>query len=126
MTRAGSLLTRGTFGRDNLSRREVRDRLELLIAHAQFRARLAGVVIDTPRIVTVGGLVRLARWLTQQQEPVEVQILANNDLQTVGPLLMRFVAVRDGEILFDSAEQSPQLVPPTGNNPPGETSSSRQ
>ncbi|MGD1938119.1 MAG: DUF3084 domain-containing protein [Cyanophyceae cyanobacterium] len=102
--RAGALLTRGTFGRDNLSRDEVRDRLELLIAQAQFRARLAGVVIDTPRIATVEGLVRLAVWLTEQRDPVEVQILANDDLQTVGPLWMRFVAVRDGEVLFDSAE----------------------
>ena len=69
--RAGALLTRGTFGRDNLSRDEVRDRLELLIAQAQFRARLAGVVIDTPRIATVEGLVRLAVWLTEQRDPVD-------------------------------------------------------
>ncbi|MEM9244801.1 MAG: DUF3084 domain-containing protein [Cyanobacteria bacterium P01_F01_bin.153] len=115
VTREGALLTRGTFGQDNLSREEVRDRLELLIAQAQFRARLAGVVIDTPRIVTVEGLVRLALWLTEQRDPVEVQILANGDLQTVGPLLMRFVAVRDGEILFDSAESGRSPTPPSRN-----------
>ncbi|MEM9770282.1 MAG: DUF3084 domain-containing protein [Cyanobacteria bacterium P01_D01_bin.73] len=129
VAKAGTLLTRGVFGQGDLDRRGVRDRLELLIAQAQFRARLAGVVIDTPRVVTVDGLVRLALWLVEQREPVEVQILANSDLQTVGPLVMRFVAVRDGEVLFDSAEPSPPpdsapSSPSPRRNPAGETEDS--
>lgn len=109
---AGDVLTGSIFGRDRLTRREVRDRLELLIAQAQFRARRAGMVLDTPQVLTVDGLVRLALWLEDQQNPIEVKVLAGQALQTAGPLLLRFVAVQGDRIIFDSA----------ANFTPGETS----
>ena len=106
----GTVLTGSTFGRAAATREEVRDRLELLIAQAQFRARRAGMVLDTPQVLTVDGLVRLALGLEKQRSPVEVRVLAAQDLQTAGPLWLRFVVVRDEVILFDSAAPPPAPV----------------
>ncbi|MEM1426343.1 MAG: DUF3084 domain-containing protein [Cyanobacteria bacterium P01_H01_bin.130] len=116
----GERLTGSTFGVDALKRREIRDRLELLIAQAQFRVSGAGMLVDTPQVLTVDGLVRLALWLERQTEPVEIQVRAARDLETIGPLWLRFLAVRNNQILFDSA--SPPRPSPSPEDAPSVSS----
>jgi len=78
------------------------DRVNLLIAAAQFRARQAGIVGDGIQIAdgrpeTVSAFFEQLKQVTQ---PVEVQAIASDVTYTAGPLTLELVAVQNGQVLF--------------------------
>ncbi len=85
----------------SLSQPELRDRLELALGQALFRAQRAGVAADGFRVENVPGLIQFVRWLESQTQPVEVRVIAARDIYTAGPLSLSFVAVRNGQVLYE-------------------------
>jgi uncharacterized protein (DUF3084 family) len=97
---AKETLAVATIDPSALSQDELRDRLELLLGQAQFRAQRAGVAADGFRVENVPGLIQFVRWLEEQPGPLEVQAVAARDIKTAGPLSLSFVAIRNGQVLY--------------------------
>ena len=112
------LLAITTLDPSSLSQKELRDRLELLLGQAQFRAQRAGVATDGFRVENVPGLIQFVRWLEEQQAPLDVQAVADRDIYTAGPLSISFVAIRGGQVLY-------QIEPLPIGPPPAEPAPDR-
>ncbi|TAD80263.1 MAG: DUF3084 domain-containing protein [Oscillatoriales cyanobacterium] len=97
---AQEILAVATIDPSALTQDELRDRLELLLGQAQFRAQRAGVAAEGFRVENVPGLIQFVRWLEQQPGPLEVQAVAARDIKTAGPLSLSFVAIRNGQVLY--------------------------
>lgn len=97
----------------NLRDRQLVERLNLLVATAQFRARQAGIVMDAIQVAD-GQPETIIRFLEQVQrygEPISLQAIAADDLYTAGPIRVDLAAVQDGRLLFRTGN-SPQLIQP--------------
>lgn len=88
----------------NLTEANIQQRIDLLLSATQFRARSAGVVGTIQ--VEDGGLKRMINFIeeiSQLEDGLdEVRAVAANETNTIGPLKVRLVAIKDGEILFST------------------------
>jgi uncharacterized protein (DUF3084 family) len=79
-------------------------RLDLLLAASQFRARRAGIVGDIQ--VEDGRIQKILNFvekLTASEEiPDEIKAIATDATYTAGPLKLRLVAFKNGRVLFSS------------------------
>ena len=88
----------------NISRQEVQERLNWLLAVSKFRAQRAGVLGD----IQIGdnrveNLVGFVNKITQSTEPVnEIKAVVTENTYTAGPLKLDFVVVRNGKIVFST------------------------
>jgi uncharacterized protein (DUF3084 family) len=98
---------------------ELLDRIRLLVAASQFRARQAGILLDMPQVADgrTQTLISFLRQVKQYNQPIEVQAIASDVTYTAGPVRLQLVAVQDGQILFGTG-QSPALFAPQPNSPP--------
>ena len=87
---------------ENVSRKEVQERLNWLLAVSKFRAQRAGMIGD----IEVGdnqieSLVNLVNKITRTTEPIdEIKAVVSENTYTAGPLKLDFVVERNGEIVF--------------------------
>ncbi len=87
----------------DLSEEDMQKRVDLLLAATQFRARRAGVVGEVKIEGQIKNLINFVDQLSQTEEGLdEIKAIAVDDTYTIGPLKLRLVAVKDGEILFES------------------------
>ncbi|MEB3355751.1 MAG: hypothetical protein VKK04_03330, partial [Synechococcales bacterium] len=107
----GDVIAAATVNPTLLTRDQLIDRLELLLAAAQFRARQAGVVRDTVQ-VSNDQEQRLDDFFEQLRayEPIEsgalsIQAIAASDIYTVGPLAIELAAIKDGTVIFSTAQR---------------------
>ena len=94
-----------------MSENELRQRIDLLIAASQFRARRAGIVADRiqigdDRIETLTGFLEQ---LKQLKQPIDVQLVATEATYTSGPVKMDLVALQGGQIIFTTQTSSTKL-----------------
>ncbi|NJL82313.1 MAG: DUF3084 domain-containing protein [Chloroflexaceae bacterium] len=87
-----------------MSREDIQQRLDLLLASSQFRARRAGmlgeIAIGDGRRTT---LLDFLEQLNQPNQPLEeLQAIADETTYASGPLRLRLVAVHNGKIVFRS------------------------
>ncbi len=93
---------------------ELLDRYDFLISAAQFRARQSGVLAESIEIADgrTETVIDFFTKLRDEDQPVELQAIAKNAINTAGPLELELAAVRDGQILFSTAtirdEASPE------------------
>jgi uncharacterized protein (DUF3084 family) len=85
------------------------EQLNLLLSAVVFRARQAGIPIETLSLAsnnpeTVRSFLRRVRTL---QQPIEIRVIAASDIYTVGPLQIELAAVGNGQVLFGTAETIP-------------------
>ncbi len=86
----------------NVTRQEVQERLNWLLAVSKFRAQRAGVLgeieIGDNRVES---LVAFVNQITQSTQPVnEIKAIVAENTYTAGPLKLDFVVIHDGEIIF--------------------------
>ncbi|MEM8602344.1 MAG: DUF3084 domain-containing protein [Cyanobacteria bacterium P01_H01_bin.121] len=84
---------------------QIRQRLSLLLATSQFRARSAGIVSDTLEVED-GDLEKFLRFIEQVQSSnaeLTVQALTNQPILTIGPLDVTLVAFANGREVFRSS-----------------------
>lgn len=88
----------------NMSEEDIQKRLDILLSAAQFRARRLGVlgVIQ----IEDGNLKKVVQFIekinTSEESIDELQAIAAETTYTAGPLKLRLVAIRNGEIVFST------------------------
>src|SRR5919202_1339658 len=99
--RAGDVL--GTISTDasTMTNQEIRQRLDQLLALAQFRARRDGVVgviqVGDGRISTI---IKFIEQLEKYDQSVEVRVVVQETSFTSGPLKMQLVAIQRGQVVL--------------------------
>lgn len=86
----------------NFTEEDIQKRLDYLLSAAQFRARREGVLgsiqVEDGRIKT---LIKFIEDISStNQRPDEIRVVTTNDTFTVGPLKLRLIALKNGEIIF--------------------------
>lgn len=86
----------------NFSEEDIQKRLDLILSAAQFRARregvLGGVQVEDGRVKTLIKFIEEVS--TTENRPDEIRIVAASDTYTVGPLKLRLIALKNGQIIF--------------------------
>jgi uncharacterized protein (DUF3084 family) len=101
---AGELVAATSVEPDAMDNQRLIDRINLLIAAAQFRARQAGILSDTIQIAdgrseTVSDFFEQIR---QYNQAVDIQAVTAEATYTAGPIRLELVAVQNGQVLFST------------------------
>ena len=81
----------------------IQQRLDLLLSASQFRARRAGVLGDIQMEDGLTNLVDFIEQINESDVPLEeIKAVASDATYTAGPLKLRFVALRDGKVIFST------------------------
>ena len=88
----------------NFSEEDIQKRLDLILSAARFRARregvLGGIQVEDGRIKT---LIKFIEDISQtENRPDEIRVVTAIDTYTVGPLKLRLIALKNGEIIFET------------------------
>ncbi|HEY9647226.1 MAG TPA: DUF3084 domain-containing protein [Chroococcidiopsis sp.] len=98
----GEVITAMTVNPAELDDQRLAERVSLLVAAPQLRARQAGVLNDDIQIA--GGraetLLSFFDRLNQLQQPVEIQAVSTTTAYTAGPVRIELFAVQNGQVLF--------------------------
>jgi uncharacterized protein (DUF3084 family) len=97
----GEVLATISADASTMTNEEIRQRLELLLAAAQFRARRAGILGDIQ--VGDGSITTIISFIEQLEKygrPVDLKAVAQETTSTAGPLKMQLVASQNGQIVF--------------------------
>lgn len=92
---------------------EVRQRVELLLGAAKFRAQRAGIIMEASielsdnRIQT---LISFFEQLQRYKQRVELKAIASKDIYTSGPLKVELIAVQDGKVVFGTNRANQQTI----------------
>jgi uncharacterized protein (DUF3084 family) len=107
----GERLATVTLDPPPLGDRQLVERLNLLLAAAQFRARQDGVVSDTLQVADnrPETVLNFLETVQQSGRAVELQAIAATNIFTAGPVQIHLAAVRDGRILFQTNESNNPL-----------------
>lgn len=101
----GERLASTTLETAQVTDRELVERLNLLIAATQFRARQDGIVGDSVQIADnrTDTLLAFLEAVKADGRPMEIQAIAANSIFAIGPIRIELLAVRDGNILFQTS-----------------------
>jgi uncharacterized protein (DUF3084 family) len=90
----------------NLTNQDLVEKLNLLIASLQFRARQDGIVGETLQVANgrTEALLAFLNEIKTIDEPIDIQAIASEPIFTIGPLQVELFAVSNGEILFRTDE----------------------
>jgi uncharacterized protein (DUF3084 family) len=88
----------------NFSEEDIQKRLDLILSAARFRARregiLGGIQVEDGRVKT---LIKFIEDISStENRPDEIRVVTSTDTYTVGPLKLRLIALKDGEIIFET------------------------
>jgi uncharacterized protein (DUF3084 family) len=102
--KAGAEIATVSIDSQNVTRQEVQERLNWLLAVSKFRAQRAGTLGE----IEIGddqieNLVDFIDQLTQSPEPVrEIRAIVAENTYTAGPLKIDFVVMRNGKIIYST------------------------
>ncbi|NER79375.1 MAG: DUF3084 domain-containing protein [Leptolyngbya sp. SIO1D8] len=90
----------------DLTNQALVEKLNLLIASLQFRARQDGIVGDTLQVADgrTEALLAFLDEIKRSGRPVDIQAIAAEPIYTIGPLQVELLAVSDGEVLARTDE----------------------
>jgi uncharacterized protein (DUF3084 family) len=104
----------------NLTNQELVEKLNLLIASLQFRARQDGIVGDTLQVAEgrTEALLAFLQEMRNLNTPIDIQAIASAPIPTVGPLQVELFAVSNDQVLLrtDTLPREP-LSEPTLSDP---------
>ena len=101
---AGDEIATVSIDSTNLTRKEVQERLNWLLAVSKFRAQRAGTLGE----IEVGNnnienIVAFVNKVTRTEEPVnEIKAVVVENTFTAGPLKLNFVVMRDGKVILST------------------------
>jgi len=96
-----------------LSVEQVQQRINQLIATANFRARSMGILTeDSVDVGRIQNVVTFVEQLRQEKQPVALKAVAADITTTAGPLRIELVAEREGLVLFRSNSSTPEVSSP--------------
>ncbi|ACK66091.1 conserved hypothetical protein [Rippkaea orientalis PCC 8801] len=86
----------------NMTEENIQQRLDLLLAATQFRARRAGVVgniqVEDGRLKTVIDFIEQSSKFEEGLD--EIKAISAEDTYTIGPLKIRLLGIKNGEVMF--------------------------
>ncbi|UZQ53253.1 DUF3084 domain-containing protein [Trichothermofontia sichuanensis B231] len=94
----GTLITSIDIDPTTMSDAEIRERLDQLLRAAQFIIRQRGVLAMLP--LDMVALVQFVQSLEAANQPLEVQVVATQDIYTAGPLSFEVRAMRGNEVVI--------------------------
>ncbi len=97
--KAGEVLASTTADPKTMTSYQMRQRLDLLISASQFRARNASILRD---IQIDSTFLRFIAQLQTLDQPIEVQAIAASDTYTAGPLMVKLIAILNGQVIFST------------------------
>jgi uncharacterized protein (DUF3084 family) len=101
---AGEEIATVSLDSQNVSRQEVQERLNWLLAVSKFRAQRAGTLGE----IEIGDnqiedLIDFVDQITQASEPVrEIKAIVSENTYTAGPLKIDFVVMRNGKVVYST------------------------
>ncbi|MEM6713933.1 MAG: DUF3084 domain-containing protein [Cyanobacteria bacterium P01_D01_bin.6] len=97
----------------NLTNQELVEKLNLLIASLQFRARQDGLIGDTLQVADgrTEALLAFLQEMRNLNTAIDIQAIASAPIPTIGPLQVELLAVRNGQVLIrtDDLPRDPLL-----------------
>jgi uncharacterized protein (DUF3084 family) len=102
--KAGEEIATVSLDSQDVTRQEVQERLNWLLAVSRFRAQRAGTLGD----IEIGDnqiedLIDFVDKITQAQEPVkEIKAIVSENTYTAGPLKIDFVVMRNGKVVYST------------------------
>lgn len=105
---AGEVLAATSADPAKMTDDQLRERIELLIAASQFKARRAGILANTMQIGDdrIETLTKFLEQLKQSRDPVDVQVVASDITYTAGPVKMDLIAIQGGQVIFRTSPTS--------------------
>jgi uncharacterized protein (DUF3084 family) len=96
----GQVIAATTLDPTQIQGDALQERIQLLIAAANFRARSLGVLTDSVQINRVQNFLSFIEQLRALKQPVEVTVTAADITSTAGPLRVNLQAAQNGQVLF--------------------------
>jgi uncharacterized protein (DUF3084 family) len=112
LLRAGDLVATTTVDASKMSDPQIQERINLLIAAANFRARNLGLLTDSLDIGRIQDVIGFMERLRQYNQSVEIRAVAAEDTYTAGPLRIELIALQNGQVLFRSKSPPPAVTNP--------------
>ncbi|NEQ43464.1 MAG: DUF3084 domain-containing protein [Leptolyngbya sp. SIOISBB] len=97
----------------DLTNQELVEKLNLLIASLQFRARQDGLVGDTLQVADgrTEALVAFLQEMRNLDTAIDIQAIASAPIPTIGPLQVELFAVRNGRVLLRTDNLPREVAP---------------
>ncbi len=92
---------------------ELQQRINLLLASANFRARNLGILADSVQIGRIQDVITFVEQLKQYNQTVELRAVAADIIYTAGPLNLELVAVQNGRVILRTNNLTPMTDTPT-------------
>ena len=100
---------------------ELQQRINLLLASANFRARNLGILADSVQIGRIQDVITFVEQLKQYNQTVELKAVAADVIYTAGPLNLELVAVQNGQVILRTKNLTPTTDTPTTDTPTTDT-----
>jgi uncharacterized protein (DUF3084 family) len=97
-------ITNVTIDPSKLSEAKIRQQLNILLVKSQLRARRTGILDDRPQIGD-GQLTTYVQFLDRvknQKYPIEIRTVVDRDIYTLGPLVIKLLAIANNKVLFST------------------------
>lgn len=104
---AGQVVATTTVDPTTMTDGRLRERIQLLVAAAQFRGRQAGILSDTIQVADgrIETIVSFFDQIKQYNQPVDLQAVAASTTYTAGPLTIELYASQNNQVLFGTGER---------------------
>ncbi|WP_421654912.1 DUF3084 domain-containing protein [Leptothermofonsia sp. ETS-13] len=97
---AGDVVAATTIDPSRMTDEQIQQRINLLIAAANFRARSLGILTDSVEIGRIQDVIIFISQLKQYNQMVDLKAVAAEVTNVSGPLKIDLLATQDGKVLF--------------------------
>lgn len=98
------MITKISIDPTQMNEVQIRQQFNILLVQSQLRARQMGILDDRPQIGD-GQLTTYIKFLEQvkiQKSPIEIRAIVSQDTYTLGPLVIKLIAIANDKILFST------------------------
>ncbi|MCP2728890.1 DUF3084 domain-containing protein [Limnofasciculus baicalensis] len=101
--KSGDVLSSVAIDASTMTDAEIQQRLDQLLTVSQFRARRAGILGK----IQIGDgnatpLIRFIEQVKKSNQPLDVTTVASQETYTAGPLEIKLVAIKNGQVIFSN------------------------
>jgi len=111
---AGDVVAGTSLNPSTVSDDEIQQRINQLLAAANFRARNLGILTDSVQIGRIQDVITFIEQLKQYKQTIELRAVTSDVTYTAGPLNIDLVASQNGQVLLRTKNLAPTT---SGQNP---------
>ncbi len=100
----GTQIANAILDPSKMTEDKIRQQLNILLVTAQLRARRAGILDDRPQVGDgqLTTYVQFLEQIEQQKYPIEIKMIIDRDIYTLGPLVVKLQAISNNKVLFST------------------------